>query len=264
MFLAMFVGFSYLGIESGASAILRAQGRLTAILLLVAMSTVLIAAEIVLSFALVASTRVSAGGFIFFAILGIGGIAGLAGMCFKGQYRKTDKPIYGLFAAAFFVAAASFPLTWPVVAWKRYEYHNALSLVPAGLHVTSIRFKATEFMGFGPGGSEAGLLLFNLPDVVARDIARDGITYFNAMERSPESRAAHKDYWEWQQTPAVHPGFPVGSELCVYDACSDIPFDVQKQVNAITASTDNYFAFGRNAIVVVSPGEKTVIVHYRK
>ena len=112
MFLVMLLGFSYLGIKSGAQAILRAQGRLTATLILIAMSTALIAAAIVLPFTVVASTRVSAGGFIFFVILGVAGVAGLAGAFFKEQFRKTEKPVHGLSAAAFFLAAASFPVTW--------------------------------------------------------------------------------------------------------------------------------------------------------
>ena len=108
--------FSYLGIKSGAHAILRAQGRLTATLILTAMSTVLIAAAIVLPYTVVASTRVSAGGFIIFVILAVAGPGGLAGTYFKEQYRKTDRPVHGLFAAAFFLAAACFPVTWLCLA----------------------------------------------------------------------------------------------------------------------------------------------------
>ena len=112
MFLVMLLVFSCLGIKSGAQVILRAQDRLTATLVLIAMSTALIAAAIILPFTVVASTRVSAGGVIFFGILAVAGVAGLAGAYFKEQYRNTDKPVHGLSAAAFFFAAASFPLTW--------------------------------------------------------------------------------------------------------------------------------------------------------
>lgn len=112
MFLVMLLGFSYLGIKSGAQAVFLAQGRLTATLILTAMSTALSAAAIVLPFMVVASTRVSAGGFIVFVIFRVAGVAGLAGAYFKEQFRKTDKPVQGLAAAAFFFAAASFPVTW--------------------------------------------------------------------------------------------------------------------------------------------------------
>jgi hypothetical protein len=112
IFLVMLFGFSYLGIKSGVQAVLRAQGRLTATLVLIAMSTALMAAAIILPFTVVASARVSASGFIFFVILGVAGVAGLAGAYFKEQFRKTDKPVHGLSATAFFFAAASFPVTW--------------------------------------------------------------------------------------------------------------------------------------------------------
>ncbi|MEW6372857.1 MAG: hypothetical protein AB1584_18150 [Pseudomonadota bacterium] len=116
MFLVMLLVFSYLGIKTGTQAVLRAQGRLTATLILMAMSTALIAAAIVLPFTVVASTRVPAGGFILLATFGVAGVAGVAGTSFKEQYRKTGKPIHGLFAAAIFLAAASFPVTWLCLA----------------------------------------------------------------------------------------------------------------------------------------------------
>ena len=112
MFLVMLLSFSYLGIKSGAQAVLLAQGRLTATLILTAMSIALSAAAIVLPFLFVAATRVSAGGFIVLVIFGVAGVAGLAGAYLKEKFRETDKPVHGLSAAAFFLAAASFPVTW--------------------------------------------------------------------------------------------------------------------------------------------------------
>lgn len=195
---------------------------------------------------------------IFVSILLVGLIAILFGVskAFRFLYRKA-----GLIPVVLLLGAL---VAWPIVAWNRYAYRHALSLVPAELAVTSIRFEATEFMGFGPGGSEAGLLVYALPDAVARRVEREGVAYLASLQQSSESREGHKEYWEWQHTPAVWHGFPVGPELCVYDACSDIPADVRRQVNAIAASADNYYAHGRNATIMLSPRERTVIVHYSK
>jgi hypothetical protein len=112
VFLVMLLGFSYQGIRTGARAILRSQRRPAAVLVLIAMSIGLAAAEIVLPFALVASSRVSAGGFAVVVVSCVGGLAGWAGTCFGEQYRKTARPIHGLSSAAFFLAAGSFPIMW--------------------------------------------------------------------------------------------------------------------------------------------------------
>jgi hypothetical protein len=110
--LAMFVGFSYHGIKSGVTAILDAPGRLGAIVALVVMSGFFGAAVIVVPFAFAANSSVSPAEFMLRIIVAVGCIAGLAGRHFSGQYVLTEKPIYGLCAAAFYLAAGSFPFTW--------------------------------------------------------------------------------------------------------------------------------------------------------
>lgn len=156
-------------------------------------------------------------------------------------------------------------LASPVLAWNRYAHRHALSHVPPALGVTTIRFEATEAAGFGPGGSEEGLLLYDLPPAAARRIERDGIAFLEAATQESRKDGEGLDYWDWQATPASGPGLPITSSVCVYDECSEVPADVQERVNRTLASEGGYFAHGRpGATIVVSPAERLVIVHYQK
>ena len=118
IFLLMLLGFSYQGLTLGVDAILRSQGRPTAVLTVVAMSMGLALAAIVLPFLVVASKQVSQGGFVAVAVCSVGGIAWLSGTRFRELYAITDRPIHGLSGAAFFLAAASFPIMWFWLAEK--------------------------------------------------------------------------------------------------------------------------------------------------
>lgn len=112
LFLAMLPGFAYPGIRLGVRAVLRAQGRLTATGVLLAASAGLGLCAVVLPFAVMTGSRVSAWGFIFIVMACVAGILGAAGSFGSARFRDTGRPIAGLLGAASFLAAASFPVMW--------------------------------------------------------------------------------------------------------------------------------------------------------
>lgn len=116
VFLGMLVGFSYLGLRSGVPAIQASRSRLGAALALSVMAVVLAVIEVVLPFAIVSSTRVSAGGFTVIITLSVVIIASLAGTFFAVKFRRTEFTIYGLCSAAFSFAAGLFPIIWFLLA----------------------------------------------------------------------------------------------------------------------------------------------------
>ena len=120
MFVAMLLGFTYQGIKLGSQSILRARGRTTATLLLLAASAGLGLLSVVVPFALVSSSRVSAGQFVVVVTACVAGVAGLAGGHLKHRFRTTDKPVAGLYGAACFLAAGVFPIAWFALG-KRLE-----------------------------------------------------------------------------------------------------------------------------------------------
>ena len=152
----------------------------------------------------------------------------------------------------------------PWLAWHRFAYRHALSHVPAGLEVTVLTFEATEAMGFGPGGSEEGLLVYELPEASARRVAREGASWLNSL-RDPAARNSQADYSDWEPTPASGRGLPLDERVCVYDECSEVPPGVRQRVNDIIARPGAYAAHRRSGkTIVVSPEERLVIVRYGK
>jgi hypothetical protein len=112
LFLAMLLGFSCPGIGLGVRAVLRAQGRLTATLALLAASVGLGLCAVVLPFAVMTGSRVSAWGFIFIVMACVAGILGAAGAFGNARFRATGRPVDGLLGAASFLAAGRFPVMW--------------------------------------------------------------------------------------------------------------------------------------------------------
>jgi len=137
--------------------------------------------------------------------------------------------------------------------------------VPAGLEVRSLTFKVTELSGFGPGGAEEGLLVYELPEATARRITLGGAAWLDTLRHDPASRNTNAEYWEWGPTPVSGRGLPLDTSLCLYDECTPLPPELRQRVNAILASPGSYFARGRpGATIVVSPAERLVIVRYGK
>lgn len=112
LFLAILLGFSCVGIGLGSRAVSRAQGRLTASVVLLVASAGLGLCAVALPFAVMTGSRVSAWGFIFAVMACVAGLLGAAGAYFKMRFDDTGRPVDGLLGAASFLAAASFPVTW--------------------------------------------------------------------------------------------------------------------------------------------------------
>lgn len=112
LFLAMLLGFSWAGIGLGTRAVARAQGRLTASVVLLVASAGLGQCAVVLPFAVMTGSRVSAWGFIVTVMACVAGLLGTAGSYFRTRFYHTGRPVDGLLGASSFLAAASFPVTW--------------------------------------------------------------------------------------------------------------------------------------------------------
>jgi hypothetical protein len=65
-----------------------------------------------LPFAVMTGRRVSAWGFMVVAMACVAGILGAAGAYGNARFRAGGRPVDGLFGAASFLAAGSFPVMW--------------------------------------------------------------------------------------------------------------------------------------------------------
>jgi len=154
-----------------------------------------------------------------------------------------------------------------------FRHGFVLRFVPDALEVKSVAYSKEESMGFGPGANEAGVIVYPLPDSVARQIEQQGLAYFEQM---PPNADQHERGWQgnyhgWQPTPVPPvvpeeprdgpPRFDMLNYVCKYLHISVDPAIVD-EVNAMLNSPGSYYAYSRIGMMVVSPGKRRVVYLY--
>lgn len=162
----------------------------------------------------------------------------------------------------------------PFLASKSYERSFKLGVVPSALQVTSISYSEEKSWGFGPGGNEAGIRIFPLPDEVADDVCKRGIDFFNDLSSNSNTQydQSGERYEEWHSTPisagnrwkssGVAGELDVYDYICAYGFCITIDDAVERQATEIINSKGSYYAYGRSGLIVVSPSKKLVLFMY--
>ena len=174
--------------------------------------------------------------------------------------------------AHFLLLAATLVLV-PTGAWKYHEHEFLLQAVPDALEVRSIAYRNEESWGFGPGGNEAGIRFYALPEDVSRQAATQGMPYFEKLPANQDQRRRdwRGQYDGWRETPIrgddwkVDPAtglLNVIDYICAYGFCMDIPADRLAQANDIVNKPGSFYARGRIGMIVVSPKQRTVLYFY--
>lgn len=181
--------------------------------------------------------------------------------------------VIGLFMAVF-------------LAWKAFVYHHHLRFVPEAMNVWWVRYVAEESWGFGPGGNETGIIVYDMPDKM-RDALNDrGVAWLESLP-PPEWSGWQGRYGKWHTTPVPTTEFawadpaacpPEASDrhLFIYrNGCPSvsgymgaygfpIPFDadVEEMVNEGLFSPGAYYAFGRIGILILVPARERIVYVY--
>ena len=179
----------------------------------------------------------------------------------KLSFRKFSVLVLALVASLF-------------VAFKTYERSFMLSIVPDALGVTTIAYSKEESWGFGPGGNEAGIRFFLLPEAIAAEASKRGIEFFNSLppNADQQDRSWRGQYEKWLETP-VRPdthwprddksaSLNIYDYICRYGFCIDIEPSIAEEATAIVNSPGSYYAYGRIGIIVVSPARRRVLYMY--
>jgi hypothetical protein len=179
-------------------------------------------------------------------------------------YRKLPKRI--------FIALIVLLIAVPVVGFKMYERRFMLSVVPDALDVSAIAYSKEESWGFGPGGNEAGIRVYPLPEHVSKEIEARGIDYFKTMPPNTDQhdREWRGSYSKWEETPIKRERhwdsgkqrLDIYDYICAYGFCIDIEPDIVRQANGIVNAPDSYYAYGRIGVIVVSPENNLVLYFY--
>lgn len=166
------------------------------------------------------------------------------------------------------------------VLYGAWEASYRREVIPYGMPVSKVRYAKEASWGFGPGGNEAGVIVFELPDAVALEIQRSGIAYFTSLPKRRSRPGEWRGIYElWSETP-VPPsenwgplptrgaqsssGFvPMLSDyLDRYGFGIPIDGDVHKQIDDAIQSPGSYFAYGRIGMLIVAPRERSVFYVY--
>ena len=160
------------------------------------------------------------------------------------------------------------------VVFKSYEREFRLSFVPDALHVRSVAYTEEESWGFGPGGNEAGIRVYPLPEQIANEVSRRRIEFFNNLppNQTQQGRRWRGVYQAWSETPIMPSerwkpneetrNLDIYDYICAYGFCIDIDPAVVNEANAIINSPGSYYAYGRIGLIVVSPSRKLVLYLY--
>jgi hypothetical protein len=175
-------------------------------------------------------------------------------------------------AWAFFLLVGALVFA-PVAAYKSYERRFYLDHVPDALGVRTITYELQESWGFGPGGNEAGILVYPLSDEVARQVEQGGVQFLQSLPPNADQadRRWQGAYETWLETPAANPQWKPDAKtgrlnvmdyICIYGFCIDVEPGVVNEANEIVNSPGSYYAQARIGIIVVSPKKKKVLYFY--
>jgi hypothetical protein len=172
------------------------------------------------------------------------------------------------------------------ISFKQFEHRHRLSFVPDAFNVSRIIYAREESWGFGPGGNESGVMVYELPDQVAIAIQNNGLRYFETMPPNQRNDNQNGRYEKWQKTPLTEPSWfePGGIrsprndqtntsqshgsnpklENYLYRYGFGISLDptLENEINQIVSKPGAFFAQGRTGIIIVSPATKKVIYAY--
>lgn len=197
---------------------------------------------------------------VYIVLIGVPALMVIGGVY---VYKAISRPYFFLLLFTTLTIFMAVPFT----LFKIHEKNRMLGVVPGALQATSISYNKEESWGFGPGGNEVGIRVFPLPEQVANEISRQGISFFHGL---PPNR---NQYTNWSQTP-INPGHPwdrdkeagkmdIDDYICAYGFCIDIDHTITKQATEIINSKGSYYAYGRIGLIIVSPDKKMVLYMYR-
>ena len=164
----------------------------------------------------------------------------------------------------------------PWIGWKLFLRQHHLSFLPGAMGVSKILYVAEESWGFGPGGNETGIIVYEMPDDVTAALKAGGLTYLSGLPRQPTSNWQGV-YANWRETPIVpddqwlkshnegswqwtSPG--IGDFMFRYGFAHRFDEGIEKMVNDAIFKPGSFYAFGRIGLIVLIPAERRIVYAY--
>lgn len=171
------------------------------------------------------------------------------------------------------------------LAWKAVLYRHHLHFVPEEMGVWWVRYVAEKSWGFGPGGNETGIIVYDMPDKVREELTQNGISWLETLP--PNSwKDWQGRYRDWKSTPIPDTILWANPKKCppknsdryllsYPNGCPSITgymgnygfyisFDreVEQLVNQAMFSPGAYYAFGRIGLLIIIPAQNRIVYVY--
>jgi hypothetical protein len=167
-----------------------------------------------------------------------------------------------------------------VIYYKHFEKQLRLSYVPEGLKVEKIIYASEESWGFGPGGNETGVIVYELPDTIGEQISKVGIDYFSSLPpQSGDSHDWHGRFEKWYSTPIPYNDSwsytesdnkttqdtfvpKIETYLLKYGFGIPLAPAIENAIDTAISKKGNFFAYGRIGMIIVIPETRRVVFAY--
>lgn len=134
--------------------------------------------------------------------------------------------------------------------FHQWENRRRLSFTPEGMGIRKVLYTEEESWGFGPGGNETGVIVYELPEAAAQEVSKHGLSYLKNLPAG--------QYDEWRSTPAPF-------DFNGRDAF-EISLDpkVEKMISEALSRPGSFVGNGRSGHAIVIPASHTLVYAYSR
>ena len=157
----------------------------------------------------------------------------------------------------------------PYVGCEIISRNHHLSFVPCGMDVAGIESVTEQASGFGPGGNEAGIIVYNLAETTIQGIEAEGIEYLRGLSCSRDTRDWHGRYSNWRETPilADHKWGETGA-LRVANYLNQYGFGIsglspdEGSIDGAISGPGSFYSYGRIGLILIVPRSRQAFYIY--
>jgi len=150
------------------------------------------------------------------------------------------------------------------------------SMTPPCLGVLKVVYSKEETWGFGPGGNETGIVIFELPHDIANDIEQQGLRFLNQCASTrvvAESSRKARTLYTWRATPVLVEA--TGSDMNkvltqnITEYLNKYGFQIvlerkfEKNIDNALSSPGNWVDDNGSRLIIIMPKASKLVFAYR-